>query len=75
MIYVLALLTTCLALFATYLIIDNKRKDERIQDLNERLIARNHSEYRQYNSDTSTVPELEYHKPISYWDVKQPKEQ
>lgn len=55
--------------------IDNKRKDERIQDLNERLIARNHSEYRQYNSDTTTVPELEYHKPISYWDVKQPKEQ
>lgn len=48
------------------------KKDAEIKDLNERLIARNHSEYQQNIAVAEEVPEQKYSKPISFWDAPIP---
>lgn len=76
MIYITAIFVG--TLIAYYISTDKtiKAKDAQIQDLNDRLAARNHDEYVRMKQPVSTK-EVEYEERKSYFDdirVREPKE-
>ncbi|MFD1990092.1 hypothetical protein ACFSGI_08990 [Paenibacillus nicotianae] len=57
------------AFVTVYCIFRLHQKDEQIQDLNERLIARSHSEYLTNTNQVPEEKEVEYEKQLSYFDA------
>lgn len=62
-----------LTFITVYCIFRLHQKDEQIQDLNERLIARNHDEYLHNTNQVPETKEVEFEPLKSYYDTPKVK--